>query len=118
MSQARALRRKVKRAIVNNNISAEKTDKIIDAYIDQPRRRQEMYNEALGEMVPLFAGYQRIYEKRGKKKITEAVENFVTFCNDMSRDRVKRNEIMEMLKDETGYHFMEHAGELELNVEI
>ncbi len=114
MSQARAMRRKLKRAMVNTNISAEKTDKIIESYIDLPNHKQEMYNNALGDMILLFAGYQRVCEKRGKKKISEAVESFVAYCNEMSHNHTKRNAIAKMLEQETGYRFFDHAGELEL----
>ncbi len=114
MSQARAMRRKLKRAMVNSNVSADKTDKIIDAYIDTPNRQQEAYNNALGDMILLFAGYQRVCEKRGKKKITEAVENFVSYCNEMSRNHIKRKEIAKMLEEEASYRFFEHAEDLEL----
>ena len=102
--------------MMNNTIDAETTNKMIDTYIDLPKHKQDMYNNALGDMVLLFAGFQRVYEKRGKKKITEAVERFVNYCNEMSSNRVKRNNIASMLEKETGYKFFEHAGELELLV--
>lgn len=117
MSMARSMRRKVKRAMINNSISAEQTDKMIETYTDLPRHRQEMYNNALGDMVLLFAGFQRVYEKRGKKKISEAVAEFVSYCNSMSKNHIKRREIGEMLEKETGYKFFDHAEELELLVQ-
>ncbi len=116
MGHSRAMRRKVKKAILNKSLNANVTNQMIDAYVVLPKHRQDMYNDAMGEMILLFAGFQRIYEKRGKKKIHEAVEQFVAFCNDMSIHKVKRNEIASMLQEETGYDFFEHANELSLIV--
>ena len=116
MGHSRQMRRKVKRAMMANSLNADTTNKMIDAYVDMPKHRQDMYNDAMGEMILLFAGYQRICEKRGKKKISEAVEKFVEFCNDMASNKTKRNEIVEMLRDETGYDFLQHADQLSLLV--
>ena len=116
MGHSRQLRRKVKRAMVNNTIDADKTNKIIDAYIDAPAQKQEMYNSALADMVLIFAGYQRIHNKYGKKRITQEIEKFVDFCNNVHAGRLTKQEIIDMLKEETGYDFNTHAGELELLV--
>ncbi len=113
MSQARKLRRKVKMNMANL-MSNEKADQIIEEYFDRDKLRKEIYEEAVGEMMLLFAGYQRLYEKRGKKKIAEAVENFVSFCSDMIDNKTKFREIMDVLRDETGYDYNEHAKQLHL----
>ncbi len=117
MSISRSLRRKVKRAMVNNTVSTDQAEKMIETYTDLPRHRQEMYNNALGDMVLLFAGFQRIYEKRGKKKISEAVEQFVSYCNSTTMNHIKRKDIANMLEKETGYNFFVHADKLELVIQ-
>ena len=95
----------------------ETADNIITEYFDRQQLRQEIYNGAIGEMLLLFAGFQRIHEKRGKKKITETVEAFVTFCNDMAAvNKTKYEHIISMLKDETGYDFNEHSKTLEFRL--
>ena len=116
MTYSRKLRRAVKQSMISKVMTNDTTNNLIDEYFDRYKLKQEIYNGAIGEMLLLFAGFQRIHEKRGKKKITEAVEAFVTFCNDMIANETKYEHIMTMLKDETGYDFSEHSKTFEIKL--
>lgn len=116
MSQSRKMRRALKHSMLNKVMDKETTENIFNEYFDRKQLRKEVYNAAVGEMLLLFAGYQRICEKRGKKKISESVENFVTFCNDMLNNNTKYKDLMTVLKDETGYDFNEHTKNLSFDL--
>lgn len=110
------MRRALKHSMMSKIMDKETMDNIITEYFDRQQLRQEIYNGAIGEMLLFFAGFQRIHEKRGKKKITETVEAFVTFCNDMAANKSKYEHIISMLKDETGYDFNEHSKTFEFRL--
>jgi hypothetical protein len=66
---------------------------------------KEMQSDTIGQMLVLIIAYMRIKKGHTGKWLVEFTKDFNEFCDDMMLDRVKVDDLFQMLQEETGVDF-------------
>lgn len=66
---------------------------------------KEMQSDTIGQMMVLIIAYMRIKKHHQGKWLVDFTKDFNEFCNDMMLDKVKVDDLFQMLKEETDVDF-------------